>query len=246
MSWFKEWFDSPLYEKLYAYRNDEEAARLADLLEREIPQNQYPKILDLGCGRGRHSLSLAERGYHVTGIDLSETAIATARENASERNLDITFAVRDMREPLPEKFDAIVNLFTTFGYFRSDEENIKVVDGIASMLSPGGIFVMDYLNENLARTDLIPEESGTYDSLQYHIERKIEEDMIFKQITFSGDELKGDLQYQERVKLYDPSWFEKVFDGCGLKMKKYYGTYSGGPFDKESSPRLIMIAEKTG
>ncbi|NIV03976.1 methyltransferase domain-containing protein, partial [Candidatus Saccharibacteria bacterium] len=72
---------------LYAYRNKNEANKLAELIEREIPVSDYPTILDLGCGRGRHSITLAERGYHVLGIDLSKEVIAKAAQIAGKKDL---------------------------------------------------------------------------------------------------------------------------------------------------------------
>ncbi|HKL03925.1 MAG TPA: methyltransferase domain-containing protein, partial [Cryomorphaceae bacterium] len=135
MSWFEEWFDSPLYEKLYSNRDEKDAASLAELIEEVIPVSDYRNILDLGCGRGRHSITLAQRGYQVTGIDLSKKAIQKAKRIARQKNLDnVEFFVRDMRAPLPKQFDAIVNLFTTFGYFLEDEENRRVLVNTQKML----------------------------------------------------------------------------------------------------------------
>lgn len=245
MSWFREWFDSPLYEKLYRSRNEEEAALLVELLEKEIPKSGYPHILDLGCGRGRHSITLAQKGYKVTGIDLSSEAIRKAKKNAKKKGVEeIDFRVRDMRNPLPQQFDAVVNLFTTFGYFLDDDENAKVFTGVASMLPAKGIFVIDYLNEHRARKDLVPEETGMYENLHYHIVREIKDGMIFKKITFEGDELKGSVQYEERVKLYDTSWFRRELNNKGFKIKRCYGDYSGSEYNKETSPRMLMVAEK--
>lgn len=245
MSWFKEWFNSPLYEKLYANRNEEEAALLADLIEKEIPHTKFPRLLDLGCGRGRHSITLAEKGYLVTGVDLSEEAIQKAKENASVKGFpEINFKVGDMRNPLPQKFDAVVNLFTSFGYFLDDNENRKVLEGVASMLPAGGIFVIDYLNQQLVRKDLVPEETGTYDGLYYHIERKASDGVILKKIIFTGDDIKGSVQYDERVKLYGHEWFRSELRQNGFEIKECYGDYNGNKFDEETSPRLIMIAEK--
>ena len=135
MNWFEEWFDSPLYEKLYAYRNKNEADQLADLIEEEIPVSNFPKILDLGCGRGRHSITLAERGYNVLGMDLSKEVISKAAQIAAKKNLpNLRFQVGDMRRPLDKTFDAVVNLFTSFGYFRDDGENAQVIESVSKML----------------------------------------------------------------------------------------------------------------
>ncbi|MDX1642623.1 MAG: methyltransferase domain-containing protein, partial [Balneolaceae bacterium] len=172
MNWFEEWFDSPLYEKLYAYRNKNEADELADLIEKVIPKSDYSKILDLGCGRGRHSITLAERGYHVTGVDLSKQAITTAIQSARKRKLaNVHFQVGDMRRPLDKTFDAVLNLFTTFGYFLKDEENAKVISSVKEMLESNGIFILDYLNAYKVRKNLVPEEEETFRDMTVHIER---------------------------------------------------------------------------
>ena len=245
MSWFEDWFDSPLYEKLYAYRNKEEADRLADLIEAEIPKRDYPHVLDLGCGRGRHSISLAERGYHVTGIDLSEEAISKAIKMAAEKDLpNVWFETGDMREPIGSRFDAIVNLFTTFGYFLDDDENSRVIKNISGMLKPGGSLLIDFFNSHTVTKNLVAEESGSFQKLSYKIKRKIEDGMVFKKITFSGPSLPEDIDYLERVKLYDLSWFEHQFISENLTLHKVYGDYSGASFEPQTSPRLIMIGSK--
>lgn len=244
MSWFEEWFDSPLYEKLYAYRNEEEAELLAGLIENEIPKERYPEILDLGCGRGRHSHTLAEKGYHVTGIDLSEQAIQKARRIAAERNLDnVTFLVSDMRKPLSRKFDAVLNLFTSFGYFIDDSENASVFDSVEKMVKNNGRFLVDYMNAEKVRENLVAEETGVYQDINYSIMRWIENNMVFKKIVFN---LNGESKsYTERVKLYGEEWFKEELLKRGFEIYRCYGSYDGEPFNPKSSSRLIFIAEKT-
>ena len=243
MDWFEEWFDSPLYEKLYANRDEKEAARLVDLLVNTLPLEECSHILDLGCGRGRHSINLNKKGYHVTGIDLSEQAIATAREKAEAENLEnIRFEVRDMRDPLPEQFDAIVNLFTTFGYFKSDEENASVLESVRKMLKPGGIFVLDYLNAQQVKENYRPADQGEFHGIQYEIQRYLSNNSIIKEIEFSGDPIDGKKQYAERVKLYDLDWFEKEMNKRNLVIDHVYGDYQGSKFDPETSARLLIIS----
>ncbi len=244
MSWFEEWFDSPLYEKLYSNRNDDEAALLADLIEEVIPKQRYPELLDLGCGRGRHSITLSLRGYKVTGIDLSQEAIKRAKERATERGADAEFLLGDMRSRLNRSFDAVVNLFTTFGYFSDDRENIKVIYNAESMLRMNGLLMIDYLNASQVRRNLVSGDMGSFKEIDFQINRTIEKDMVCKEITFSGPSLKKPVQYTEKVKLYDLEWFEKVYKNCGLELIAVLGDYAGDAFDTEKSARLIMLCRK--
>lgn len=246
MDWFEEWFDSPLYEKLYANRDEQEAEQLVQLLEDILPLEECSKILDLGCGRGRHAINLNQKGYFVTGIDLSEQAIATAREKAEDLELeDIRFEVRDMRNPLPERFDAIVNLFTTFGYFKSDEENASVLESVRQMLEPEGIFVLDYLNAQQVKNNYRPFDQGEFHGIHYEIQRYLRNNSIIKEIEFSGEEI-GRKEYAERVKLYDLSWFEKEMTNHNLEIDHVYGDYEGNSFDPETSSRLLIISHLEG
>lgn len=243
MDWFEEWFDSPLYEKLYANRDEREAVKLVELLEKTLPLDKCSKILDLGCGRGRHSITLNRSGYDVTGIDLSEKAIRTAREKAENLNLsNIRFLVRDMRNPLPETFDAIVNLFTTFGYFYSDKENASVFDSIRHMMEPGSTFVLDYLNAARIRDNYIPTDEGEFQDLEYKVKRYIKGNAIYKKIIFSGDRINGEKEYAERVKLYELPWFQKEMSERNLVIDHIYGDYEGNKFDPDTSSRLLLIS----
>jgi len=242
-NWFEDWFDSPLYEKLYANRDEAEAERLIDMLEEHLPHHQCSKILDLGCGRGRHSINLNKRGYRVKGIDLSEKAINKARERAEKMDLDnIQFEVRDMRNPLPETFDAIVNLFTTFGYFSSDHENALVFDSVIKMLKPGGVFVLDYLNEIKVRRSYQPKETGKFKDIDFKIVRYIQDGVIHKDIEFSGPRVDGLKTYSERVKLYSLEWFKREMGKRNLDIEHIYGDYRGSEFIPQKSPRLLIIS----
>ncbi len=241
MNWFEEWFDTSLYEKLYANRDEAEAKKLISLLERTLSSHHCKTILDLACGRGRHSINLGEKGYDVTGIDLSEQAVKTAKEKAGDRNLkNVHFKVRDMRNPLPQKFDAVVNLFTSFGYFLADEENASIFDSVAKMLKPGGIFVLDYLNAEKVKKEFVSEENGSFHEIDYHIERHIENEAIYKDINFKKGERRK--SYSERVKLYGLQWFEKEMQKRNLIIDNVYGDYEGSDFDEDESQRLLITS----
>ena len=243
MNWFEEWFDSPLYEKLYANRDEEEARKMVELLEETLSLHACSKILDLGCGRGRHTINLAKKGYNVTGIDLSEQAIKTACNKAQILELkNVNFQIRDMRNPLPQTFDAIVNLFTTFGYFLDDDENAKVLDSVAQMLKPQGIFVLDYLNAEYVRKSFTPSESGQFHDVDYTIGRYIKEGAIYKEINFRKKSTGEENTYSERVKLYDLGWFEQEMNQRKIEIDQVYGNYDGDEYNAENSPRMLIIS----
>lgn len=244
MSWYKKWFDSPLYEKLYISRDTEEAAQLAELISGYFPVQQYPSLLDLGCGRGRHSIRLAELGYKVTGVDLSDNSISEARTRAAQLDLgNVSFIKRDMRYPLKRKYDVIANLFTSFGYFTKDNDNLEVLKSISSMLELHGGLILDYMNAPLVKRTFKPVDSGAEFDVQYDIRRFVEDDTIIKQLNIK-DYDGQDHFFEERVKLYNYKWFAEKLSGLGFHIESVLGNYNGDKYKREESPRLILIAVK--
>ncbi len=244
-AWFESWFDSPLYEKLYANRDDTEAARLVGWIARRLPPRHYPEVLDMGCGRGRHAILLARHGYNVTGVDLSGQAIRIARQKASEEGYtNVTFETGDMRDWCRGPYDMVCSLFTSFGYFENDRDNLGVIRNITANVKPGGFLVMDFLNPGYVQNNLVPEEEVEVEGMQCRMRRRIEENTIIKSILFDSPETGARLQYQERVRLYDVDWFDRSFKASGLEMVDKRGGYSGEAYDPETSPRMLMVAEK--
>jgi len=237
----QEWFDSPLYETLYAHRDDEEAHRLSSLIASCYPPEQYPDVLDLACGRGRHTLNLARLGYTMTGLDLSPRATDLAKERLRVEGYSARFYTADMRFPLPSRFNGIVNLFTSFGYFERDEDNLTVLGSIRSMLLPDGFLVMDFLNAAWVRDTLVPEESGSLPGMEYSIRRFIRGDMVHKDILINRPG-KEALRFREQVKLLDADWFREQLEGKGFTIQALFGDYDGGTYDASGSPRLIISA----
>jgi len=236
--WFSTWFDSAHYHTLYAHRSDEEAAKFVDTLVERRVLTAGAAVLDLGCGAGRHSRHLATRGFDVTGLDLSEESLRKARcgEGATLR-----FVRQDMRQPFGERrFDHVVNLFTSFGYFDAIDDHLKVVQNIARSLRPGGTVVVDYLNVRAAERHLTPFEEAGRDGVRYRISRWADGRHIFKRIAISGPGT-GPTAFVERVAKLTVEDFRFMFALCGLAVEDIYGDYALTPFDPDASPRLIVV-----
>jgi SAM-dependent methyltransferase len=254
MPWYADWFDRPEYERVYQQRDTEEAERAANLIERFAEPAPSARLLDVGCGRGRHARAFARRGYRVTGIDLSEKAIQAARRRADEEDLAIDFRRQDMREPMGTgAFDGAVNLFSSFGYFDHDEEHQQVIQHVAEALrpssGPGGFFVQDFMNADQVRASLVPESTRTEDGLQIDERRWIEDGRINKEITLrpGGDGARSEAPstFRESVRLLELDDFRRFYERAGLRLESTFGDYDGTPYG-EHSPRLIMVSRKSG
>lgn len=240
MSWFETWFDSEYYHKLYQSRNDDEAEFFITNLLRQLNFKPNDSILDLACGKGRHAVFLNEKGFNVTGVDLSENSINSAK---SKENDSLKFMVKDMRDAFTEnEFDGIFNLFTSFGYFDSTSENLKVLNSIETMLKKDGVFVIDFMNANKVINSLVVSEDKTIDNLTFHISRKVENGNIIKQIEFTDNDQSH--SFQEKVQALFLDDFKTLLDKTNLKIDSIFGDYNLNPFDEVNSDRLILVGSK--
>ena len=240
--WFASWFDSPYYPVLYRHRDHTEAMRFLDrlLVQLRLPQGAH--CLDLACGRGRHSLHLHQKGYRVTGLDLSPESIADA---SLHRTDGLDFGVHDMRLPFPAQYDCILNLFTSFGYFATDQEHAQVLDNVANALLPGGVFVMDYLNAHKVAADLQPSQEQEVNGIHFRITKRIQEGRIIKLIEVDDPTASSLLHYAEEVRLFTLEELKAMLAKAGMEVQLTWGDYTGGAFDPGSSPRLILFARHT-
>jgi SAM-dependent methyltransferase len=200
--------------------------------------NKGTHILDLPCGKGRHAVFLNSLGYTVTGADLSENSILLAKEH---KNDTLHFEVQDMRVRFKNKYDAVFNLFTSFGYFKEDKEDLLILQNIKNGLTKGGFFVFDFLNAALVKKNLVAEERKVVDDITFHITREIANGFIVKKISFFADGKNH--SYTERVKYLDLKKMTSYLEHVGFKIEHTFGDYHLNPFDSEISNRLILVAK---
>ncbi len=236
--WFGEWFDSPYYHVLYGHRDANEAQFFIDNLTSHLNIQSQDHIMDLACGKGRHSIYLNKKGYDVVGLDLSEQNIDHAKQFENSR---LKFRVHDMREPYAEdKFDYVLNLFTSFGYFETKQEHEDAICAVAHALKPGGKFLVDFLNPYTVINHLVEEEVKIIEGIEFHITRDISDDgYILKDIRF--EDKSEQHHFQERVKALRRADFLDYFDTAGLTVAELFGDYNLNPYVAERSERMIFI-----
>lgn len=237
--WFTTWFDSEYYHILYQDRDYNEAELFMQHLVAFLQLPKTTHILDLACGKGRHAVHLNKIGFTVTGVDLSKNSITFAKQF---ENGNLHFKVHDMRKPFPEKYDAIFNLFTSFGYFNDDKTNIKVLKNIENALQPNGVAVIDFMNVNYVKSTIIPNEIVKKNNIYFTISRTIENNKIIKNIQFKDN--GKSFNFQEKVQFLTLETIKKYISATNLKLKHTFGDYQLNNFDINTSKRLILILEK--
>jgi SAM-dependent methyltransferase len=258
MAWYEDWFDSDAYELVYRQRGLDDARRLIDLIEQTAGPEPGSTILDVACGRGRHAILLAQRGYRVSGVDLAPNAIRTARQRAARSDVEIDFHVADMRDlPFDEEFDGVVNLFTSFGYFDDDDQHRLAIRQMAAALRPGGWLVQDFLNARHAVDNLVPEderalEPATSGGPTLLRQRRWVHDgpdgrRLKKRIELCcTDHPAGEpdtFVFTESVRLLERADFEAMYADAGLRTEAIFGDYDGASHGPQS-PRLILLARR--
>ncbi|MCX6353168.1 MAG: class I SAM-dependent methyltransferase [Bacteroidetes bacterium] len=240
MSWFHHWFGSPYYNCLYAHRNDAEAHLFIDNLLIHLQLKPNAKITDAGCGKGRHSIYLANKGFDVTGLDITKENIDEANESANEH---LRFFIQDIRIHFPTSMqDLVINVFTSFGYFKTESEDLAALQNMYDCLAPNGFFVMDFLNAEWVKSIIIPYHEAEMGGYKFIINKKIEDGFVRKYIRVIDGEKEMD--FMEEVKLLSHQKLTEYFATIGFKIQGVYGDYSLNPFDEQKSERLIIIAQK--
>lgn len=235
-TWYSSWFDTPFYHILYKDRDDTEAHAFMDTLTDYLNLPENGTVLDLACGKGRHARYLNKIGYNVTGVDLSENSIAFAKQFENHR---LHFEVHDMRLPYKKEFDAVFNLFTSFGYFDKEEDNLSTIKAIKADLNEFGFGVIDFMNSEFVIDNLVPEETKTVDGIIFNLKRYVKDGYIIKDIVFEAN--GKPYAFQERVRGLTLSDFEALFEQADVYLLDVFGDYKLSKFNAKTSERLVMI-----
>ena len=237
--WFLNWFNSPYYYILYKHRDSLEAKLLIDNLIKYFKPEEESFFLDLACGKGRHSIYLNSKGYHVTGVDISKASIDFA---ILQKNTRLDFFIHDMRIPYKNNyFNYVFNLFTSFGYF-SEKGNKQVIEAQYYNLKKNGYMVLDYMNTHNATKNLVTKETISIDGIDFKINRKCEDGFLKKEINFT-DQNKN-YTFLEKVSILPYKEMIDYFEIEKWTIAEVFGDYLLHPFSLETSNRLIIIAKK--
>ncbi len=235
-NWYASWFDTPFYHILYKDRDHDEAQQFMDNLTYYLNLPEKGKVLDLACGKGRHSVYLNKIGFDVVGADLSKNSIAYAKQFENET---LHFIEHDMCKPVGMKFDAVFNLFTSFGYFEHEEDNLRTLKAIKENLNETGFGVIDFMNVDHVIDNLVPNETKVVEDIVFNIERYVKDGHIVKDISF---EYNGEaFSYTEKVKALTLKDFESYLESANIHLLDIFGDYKLHKFETKTSSRLIMI-----
>lgn len=240
--WYRDWFDSPYYHKLYFYRDEAEAQSFINRLITHLQLPAEGRLWDAGCGRGRHARFLASKGFDVTGTDLSFNSIQFAKQYESDH---LHFYQHDMRLPgWINYFDGAFNFFTSFGYFATRREHDDAMRTLAQSVRKGGIMLFDYLNVHYAEDHLVNDEVKTIDGTEYEIHRWHDSTHFFKRIVVKDAELATPLDFTECVTKFTLGDFTEMLAYQKIQVSEVFGDYNLNAYDVRKTPRLIVAGKK--
>jgi|TARA_B110000263_G_scaffold245142_1_gene254243 SAM-dependent methyltransferase len=239
MSWFETWFDSKYYHILYKNRDEKEATLFLDNITNYL-NIKKGKILDIGCGKGRHANYFNKLGFNVVGIDLSSNSINKAKKNETH---NLKFYKFDMRNVFKEdSFNIVTNLFTSFGYFDSSLDEQKTINAMVKNLKKDGILIIDFMNVKKTIINLVAKESKEIDNIKFDITRSFKDNYIVKNISIYDKKIN--LKFQEKVHALTLIDFSKMLKKAGMSIIDIFGNYNLDNFNASQSKRLILIAKK--
>ncbi|MDQ7779918.1 MAG: class I SAM-dependent methyltransferase [Planctomycetota bacterium] len=198
-------------------------------------------VLDLCCGPGRHALELARRGFQVVGVDRTRAYLRAAERSARKEKLDIEFVRRDARRFCrPRAFDAVINLFTSFGYFRDPEDDAKVLRNVRRSLKKGGLLLIDTIGKEVIAKNFRERDWEKIGPITVLQEREVCESwswMVSRWTMFRGGKTR---RHTISHRIYSAAELIDLGRGCGFTLAGAYGSLDGAPYD-HTAKRLIVV-----
>ena len=245
----KHWYEdenfwSASYQILFPEESFKQASEQVDDLISLLKPEPYSCVLDLCCGVGRHSLELAQRGFKVTGVDLTERYLNEAKKKAKEKMLKIDFVHDDMRKFVrPDSFDFVINMFTSFGYFEKLEDDKKVAKNIYKSLKKDGEFLIDMTGKEILSRIFRERDWYEIEGTLVLEERKLKEywsGIETRWIMFKDDKKK---EVKFSLRLYSAVELINLLKECGFSGVEVYGDLKGASYNNKAK-RLVAIAKK--
>lgn len=244
--WYEDLFGEVYLRAWASATTPEETAREIAGIVRLLGLPERASILDLCCGYGRIAIPLAQRGYQVTGLDLSETLLARASADASAAGVDVRWVHGDMRQiPFEAEFDAVINIFTSFGYFESDDEDERVLREVHKALRPRGLFLLDFINRewvvrHYRRHGITRMDDGVLALQENEFELRSGRNTT-RFTLIEPDGRRRELRYV--VRMYTLAELAKMLDRAGLAIAAHHGDLDGSAYTLDSQ-RLVVVARK--
>ncbi len=248
-AWYVNFFST---DYLNIYRHvftDERSAQEAAFAQRALELAPGASVLDLCCGQGRHSVPLAQHGCRVTALDLNRDYLDLARRTAHDSDVELETVAADMRRiPFAERFDGVINMFSSFGYLESEADDAQVLESVAKALKPGGGFFLDMLNREWAVANYIQNDwhRGPDDTL--YVERR-EFDLATSRmdVRFTIIDATGGRRDSvgHHIRLYTLTEISRMLSQYGLTVAATFGSFEGAPYAIDTR-RMIIAARKDG
>lgn len=202
------------------------------------------RVLDLCCGLARHSLELARRGYKVTGVDRTRIYIERAKKSAKNQGVEPEFIQEDMRRFVrPSAFDAVINLFTSFGYFEDEPDNLQVLNNIYHSLKPGGAALFDTISKEILARDFKERDWLECGDALLLEQRSVDKDWKWFKPRWIIVKDGSKHEFRWKIRLYSGPEFKALLKRAGFKEVQLYGGLDGTPYDRNAK-RLVAVARK--
>lgn len=245
----KTWYEDESFWKTFAptmfnQERLEAAAGEVDHIVKLLAPEKGAKILDLCCGIGRHSLELARRGYQVVGVDLTEEYLAKARRQAESEGLNVKFVRSDMRQFCQiEQFDAVINMFTAFGYFEIQADNLRVLTNIHCSLRKGGKLLIDTIGKEILARIFKERDWQEEDGRIFLRDCKARRNWSWIDSRWMMLENGKVTEFRFGHRIYSAVELINMLNECGFSSVSIYGDLEGADYD-QNAKRLIAIAVK--